>query len=108
MGIAGDVRKGRGGEGPKLGTYVPQRVAKLSRAISRLQKRNEGGGKSSAGGMGEVEKETRKRRGRRERKEKEKEGERKRPAEAREKGHIEEGRGGERGREEMAMESICR
>lgn len=44
-----NARKGRGGEGPKLGTYVPQRVAKLSRAISRLQRRNAREGKRSAG-----------------------------------------------------------
>ena len=45
-----NARKGRGREGPKLGTYVPQRVAKLSRAISRLQRRNAREGKRSTDG----------------------------------------------------------
>lgn len=48
----GNAGEGRGGEGPKLGTYVPQRVAKLSRAISRLQRRNAEGGKRTPGGTG--------------------------------------------------------
>lgn len=42
-----------------MGTYVPQRVAKLSRAISRLQRRNVGGRKRSAS-VGERNKKTRK------------------------------------------------
>jgi len=38
------------GKGPKLGTYVPRRVAKLSRAISRLQRRNAPAGSEEGGG----------------------------------------------------------
>lgn len=89
-----------------MGTYVPQRVAKLSRAISRLQRRNAGGGKRDAGGMG-LEKETRKRDGEEERK-REGERKRKRPAEAGGKRWVvaARGEGGERGREEMARWSL--
>lgn len=45
-----------------MGTYVPQRVAKLSRAISRLQRRNVGGRQRNARHRA-AEKEIRKRGG---------------------------------------------
>lgn len=93
-----------------MGTYVPQRVAKLSRAISRLQRRNAGGGRKEKRGWYGVEKETRKRKGEEERSDvKGIERERGSLPKREKSGKSGEGKGRQKGvRRNGAMESIRR